>query len=736
MRSSPVLVFILCTSCLLVPGPATETADAAGDIANANLEMLADPSRPIVYACDTSGSEISFYNASTGELISSIFVGSHPLALDLSNDGGLLYSAVTQESKIAVIDIEARKAIGNISLGFQPLSVRDGRYDRLYVSGFIDGLVRVIELSSGTVLHVINVGFDTAGIDLSYSFSVEMSPDGNTLLATILGTRPIRMAKYDTSADVAVYLESVNSPSGYMVQQLVDWDNDIVYTVSADTNFVERTLISTLEQLSDLTVTDTGVSAITSSPEEGMAYVMTVAWGTVWPTRIVTALDLSDGSRRWSANLSMVTMPDYADSMNLAVAPSDNRSIFVGFPVARLSFEPWLAPRYPVPGEVFFDVPEYFEAALWCGLPARDLISVGILVDGMPTFTDPIIYDYDRARITAYPDFPLLEGTHTVAAYFQWADGNTTAEWTFWVDTSWMFPPVLQWSYPMANEVLHERPGHLEAEIVDPGAPDIEFLGLFASVNGAELEAYLYEESVVRANLTADDLDVLNMALVGLEWTDGYRTFESIVTWSFVVLEIGDLIPEEHSSGFSIPVPSSWDVLKDQTINDNLFEFKIVGPTLANITTNVLVDTGTNTGVSESNEYLRSTLEKVVVDLRAAGVDVEIVGQMEYVTISGHGAALMTIEWPEYQLSQRIGIITSDEHDRFWVITCTASTAYFESIEPIFVAMILGLEITLDESFFGEEEIVQMAIWGAIAYGVFAAVAITIAVVYKLTRKN
>jgi len=727
-RSSLVLAFVLCASCVFVSGPTNDTAEAEGIVPNANQEMLADPVRPMVYVCDKDGGNVSFYNASTGALICSIWVGEHPMALDLSADGESLFVTVPQLNEVAVIDVEARESVRTISLDFSPLIVKDGRTDRLYISGYDDGKVRVVELSTGTTLYTTDVYYDASSLDeYPFTVSIEVSPDGNTLLATALGSNPSWLLKYDISLDEPVLLDKDYSLLAGMAEQAINWTAGVVYTAALDCSFVERISIDTLDRLPDMAPLNRGIAAISLSPDGNILYVLTFG-----PIPAIWALDAHGNTSMWSVELPYHVWSTC--SLHLLACPEDNRSLFVGLPAMRLPFEPQLTPEFPVPDEVCFVIEE-FAAGIWHGLPYRELASAGFLVNDTLIPIDLGLYEFDPTRMVG-PGEPFLEeGMHEIVAYFEWSDGNATVEWKFIMETTWMFPPSLEAQFPSANGLVIEPLEYIEAVITDPGAPDIEILGLTASVDGQDLDAYFSDEFVIRANVTTALTDFSHTASVAMEWTDGYDVYSSSASWLFSSIDTLHLITQEHDSGFSIPVPGSWLVQRDQTVDGNLMEFWISGPVLDDITTIVLVDTGIDPSVEETSGCFDDMFEDMVTEFLDEGIEVEMVGDTDYTTISGHEGALVTIEWPDHGLTQRIGIVVSEAHEMFWVVICTVASSYFDLLVPTFDEMILGLEITL-EPVIDEEFILDMVKMGAIIYAVFAAVAIGAALVYRYTRKN
>jgi hypothetical protein len=561
-----------------------------------------------------------------------------------------------------------------------------------------------------------------------FTVSIEVSPDGDTLLATALGYNPSWILKYDISSDEPELLDKDGSLLGGMGEQAFNWTAGVVYTAPFDCAIVERTSIDTLDKLPDMAPLNRGVAAISLSPDGNILHVLTFG-----PLEAIWALDAHGNTSMWNVELPYQVWSTC--SLHLLVGPEDNKSLFVGLPVMRLSFEPKLTPELPVPDEVCFD-PQEFSAVVWHGLPYRDMISAGFLVDGTLVPVVPDIYESDPTRITAPPDFLVGEGTRTVAAFFQWSEGNATVEWEFILETSWMFPPHLEDLFPLEDALVIEPLEYIEALITDPGAPDIEILSLTASVDGQPLDAYFSDEFVIRANVTNALTGSSHIAAVAMQWTDGYDVYSSSTSWLFYSIDSLYLITQEHDSGFSIPVPGSWTVLRDQTVGGRLFEFKIDGPALAGVPTIVLVGTGLDPSVEETHDYLDGIFDEVVVELLDEGTQVEMVGEPEYATISGHQAALVTLDWPEHDLVQRIGVVVSEDHDRFWVVTCTAAAAYFHVLQPTFDDMILGFEITLEDVVTEDELDFQVVIWFAIGYGVFAAVAIVAALLYRYTRSN
>src|SRR2546425_10518626 len=151
----------------------------------------------MVYLADSNGDEVAFLNTTTVGLIANVTVGLGPRSVDLSRDGNSLLVAVSGENKIAIADLAQRAVSRNLILNFTPMSVRDGRPDRLYASAS-DKTVRVLNATSGLELARLTNPF--------YQSILEVSPDGSILLFTAVGPNAVGFFKLCTPCPNPGYL--------------------------------------------------------------------------------------------------------------------------------------------------------------------------------------------------------------------------------------------------------------------------------------------------------------------------------------------------------------------------------------------------------------------------------------------------------------------------------------------------------------------------------------------------
>ncbi|MEM7360221.1 MAG: thrombospondin type 3 repeat-containing protein [Pseudomonadota bacterium] len=163
--------------------------------------VIADPNRPFVYASDSDNNQVHIINTLTGTIANSIFVGSRPTDMDISQDGTRLYIAVSGGSTVAVLDLVAQAALTPISLGFSPSAVVAGREDRIYLSGCgEDSTVRneivIVDTATG-----LEVGRFTGAIP----HATDAAGD-NIYVTEGCGFSAPQVTKWDVSTDTPVRL--------------------------------------------------------------------------------------------------------------------------------------------------------------------------------------------------------------------------------------------------------------------------------------------------------------------------------------------------------------------------------------------------------------------------------------------------------------------------------------------------------------------------------------------------
>src|SRR5207247_1395632 len=315
---------------------------------------------PLFYLADPAGSTVQFLDAATENVNTTISVGLGPNSIDLSRDRASLFIAVSGEDKIAVVDIAERSVTRNLTLKFTPLSVRDGRSDRLYVTGS-DRVVRVLNGTTGQELANSSL--------FSYQTIAEVSPDGSLLLLTTTDVSALVIAAFDIQNDTPAFLRySHPDLGGTFRQEAVDWTGGRIYLASGSPYGLEIVSIATLERLGMLRMESypTGVAlAADGSTVYGLSSNGNGA--AVW------AFDVATGVLQRLERLGR--------QADLVAVSGDRRGLIVGPPIERIAIEPSLGPWQPAPGIQCFS-PSVLLAQLVRGLPDVGVDAATIRLDG------------------------------------------------------------------------------------------------------------------------------------------------------------------------------------------------------------------------------------------------------------------------------------------------------------------------------------------------------------------
>ena len=198
------LTVCVCMLLTVVASP-INYANTTISVGSTLYELIADPTRPYVYASDSDNNSVLFINTSTKEVEKSISVGSRPTDMDLNIDNSLLYVAVAGGSTIAIIDLETQSALTPISLTFSPSSLASGRADRLYVSRCQVGYPDTNEI----VIIDIDTKSEVDRFSGSEVHAVES--DGNSIYVTDgCGYSFPNLQKWDISTDTPTVIQEGN----------------------------------------------------------------------------------------------------------------------------------------------------------------------------------------------------------------------------------------------------------------------------------------------------------------------------------------------------------------------------------------------------------------------------------------------------------------------------------------------------------------------------------------------
>lgn len=512
IRSAFVVALLLGTPAAFCTLLIASTDNASGySNVNGNQELMVDPSRPLLYYADPFGSTLTFLNTDTNSSYV-IEVGSAPMSIDISLDGAFLYVAVSGAYKIVVVDIELREVCREIPLDFSPLSVRIGRPDRLYVSSLIEDrrLIRIIDTDTGEVKN---------NIDFSYKGVVEVSPDGNILIAAALDNIPVHVKKYSITTDNPELLVEDDSIIGEAFLQMVpDWDNGRLYLASVWPKGIAVVSMDSLDMVEVLPMNDFPRAL-------SLALDSSIVCGTNGgPYPALSIFNTTTGQRLAQAS---------APSVTPCALSGDLSCIFLGPQLLRVNLGPTCDTMTPAPGSVLGYSPRYVSFVIRQGILYPAPLAMNITVDGSE-YEVVANEMYGYYRFCAILSSDLAIGSHEVSVPIPLPHSVNWCNWSFFVDPESEIArsPSISFCDPYPDASIASAPLEVRACLDMPDPPPRVYEVTIA-VDGTSLtatrdpDAYGYEFTTTELNLSIG----MHEATASIAWNLGNDT----CTWLFMM---------------------------------------------------------------------------------------------------------------------------------------------------------------------------------------------------------
>lgn len=157
------------------------------------------------------------------------------------------------------------------------------------------------------------------------------------------------------------------------------------------------------------------------------------------------------------------------------------------------------------------------------------------------------------------------------------------------------------------------------------------------------------------------------------------------------------LRPYEHlSAGFRLPIPEGWTVEEDVVVEGVTIELSLSRPIPGALPASILVETDEDRTVRETDAYLRTTADEALADIRSANptTAVELMEGPSLRTIGGHAAVTFAIVYGTGQAFQKIAIVVSEPHQRYWLFILTTGGQSYPVMAEGLDRMLSGFVIT------------------------------------------
>jgi hypothetical protein len=197
-----------------------------------------------------------------------------------------------------------------------------------------------------------------------------------------------------------------------------------------------------------------------------------------------------------------------------------------------------------------------------------------------------------------------------------------------------------------------------------------------------------------------------------------------------VTVGVKGMTSHDSGKGYSILVPSGWTVEEDVMVGDIRTDTRIMGPLSNGGYPNVIVVTGTDSSIRDTQEFLEDEIEAIIDGLAQGGMNVVITDAPQYVQISNHSAVVVGWDVSGTTLHQIAVFIIDAEHMRYWSISCTESIYDRSQLDLTFSVIIEGFVITSVPGLTSADVLIIVVIAGILGVALIGVLA------YFLARKK
>jgi DNA-binding beta-propeller fold protein YncE len=211
---------------------------------------MVDPARPYLYAIDRVNNEFLFVNLETKALENSVFVGSTPVDMALSEDGNKMYVANFGSTEIAIVDLETQEVGPNIFVD-PAESTWDGNPYRIAMT--TDGTLVYTSEDQWNDVKLVDAetGVFIAVAGSIYEPDLTASPDGTKVFAAESGSTGSRLHRFDVTATTITEVDESPESSLYG-ERLAVVSGDGQYVFYAGQKILASNLQSVLGQFSEI----------------------------------------------------------------------------------------------------------------------------------------------------------------------------------------------------------------------------------------------------------------------------------------------------------------------------------------------------------------------------------------------------------------------------------------------------------------------------------------------------
>ena len=218
-------------------------------------------SKTYAYIANNLGNTVSVIDTSNNNVVAIVKVGSGPIGVAVSPDGGRAYVTNGGSNTVSVIDTSTNKVTATVKVGSSPNGITvipDG--EKVYVTNYGGNTVSVIDTSTYKVTATVNMR--------KSPFSVAVNPAGTKVYVTNDNNHTVSVIDTATDTITAIVNVGGQSPGGIAVSP----DGTKAYVTSGSNNTVLVIDITTNIVLAKVNV-DGNPHGVAFTPDGSKAYV-------------------------------------------------------------------------------------------------------------------------------------------------------------------------------------------------------------------------------------------------------------------------------------------------------------------------------------------------------------------------------------------------------------------------------------------------------------------------------
>lgn len=150
-----------------------------------------------------------------------------------------------------------------------------------------------------------------------------------------------------------------------------------------------------------------------------------------------------------------------------------------------------------------------------------------------------------------------------------------------------------------------------------------------------------------------------------------------------------------HAAGFTIDVPTDWQVQENVTLAGLTYQLLATGPSANFFTTNVLVSTEANASVRQDSAYLLATVQQTLASIQQSNPTAYLEEPAQLRTLGGYPAVSFVIRYGSSGIVQKGAFIASTALQRDWVILLSCDSTLYPWMNVTFEHMLASFTITL-----------------------------------------